>query len=238
MNKPWQQLVHEDDDTFAVFMLWLMMPPERDLTAAYGKHVGLEVDGVPTHLQDAYDRDDWVARAHAYDIAEERREMYWWENNRKVWKRAEYEVATKIMGKAQEMLDWPIDKIELTAYDENGKEVTLPLDDEIAITMLLRTGEMDAIAVQFPQYQIVAVQVPAKWAFRDLSGMVRVASDIARLSAEMEKSVHKFVVTLSPEAVEAMEKLEAFGVTMDEVLRLFERQVIDAPGRYELSDKN
>lgn len=201
-NKPWQQLTHEDDDTFAVFMLWLMMPPERDLTAAYGKHVGLEVDGVPTHLQDAYDRDDWAARAHAYDIAEERREMYWWENNRKVWKRTEFQVAAKIMRKAQEMLDWPIYR---ETVSEDGKTI---------------------------------IREPANWAVRDIAAMVRVASDIARLSVEMEKNVHKLVVTLSPEAVEAMEKLERFGITMDELMRLFERQVIDQQVRYELSASN
>lgn len=202
--KAWDQQPGESDIAYKTFRRWLLMTPERNVDEAYRKEIDKEYHRkkrVHAPQEIVEAAKGWDERAREWDIEQARRDTFYWQAQRREIRTNEYAVSKALMNRAKEMLDWPI-------YQD---EVTETTDDN---------GQ-----------QITIIRKPAKWAFRDVSGMVKVASEIQRLAAEMESSISKLVIAFTPEAVAAIEDLEAHGVSYSDVVRQFEQLLINAAAK-------
>lgn len=199
----WDKQPWEDEATFKVFRRWLLMFDGRDIHEAYRLAIGKSINDSGHRVMAPFamlqqsrgivegniENITWDQRARAFDLDRQRKEVFWWEEQRKRIRRTEFDLAQSLLKKAQEMLDWPIYNDEVVEL-EDGK------------TLIKRT--------------------PAKWALRDVQGMVKVGSEIARIAAEMSQSLHSVSITLSPEAMKAIEKLEEMGVDYHDLVNSFE----------------
>lgn len=81
---------------------------------------------------------------------------------------------------------------------------------------------------------VYIIRQPAKWALRDVSSMARVASELARLATDMEQGHYKFTLslTLSPDAIEALNFLEQFGVGTYDIVKEYEKAIIETAQEY------
>lgn len=209
MSKIWKKQAWESQDIFDIFQRWLMLD-NRDVHEAYRLASGRRFTD-SGHLvvapqkvlraANGYEKDQvaWIERAKAFDAEQKRKELELWLKRRTRIRDKEFEVASMLLEKAREMLDWPI-------YQEETIE-----DDGKTIVRI----------------------VPTKWSLRDVSNMVKVGSEIARLAAEMEQSIHKYVFTLSAEAMRAVEVLENYGVSYNDVSQNFEDIIIETARQYE-----
>jgi hypothetical protein len=216
---PWTRQAWETDKEWDTFQHYLLQPPPRNLDLAvqrwYGseKHrsTGVVIVAASDIKRSASGRSvfcpedavqlPWDDRARAYDLHVLKKELLNRQHQQNQVRRMEFETATKLMHKAQDMLDWPIYEEEVV-YDE---------DEGVTI-----------------------VRMPSKWAIRDIAGMARVASDLARLATDMSMGNYQFHlnIALSPAAVEAMNYLERFGVRVDELVREYENTIIDTARQY------
>lgn len=219
MKQPW-----DTDLSYRVFVFWLEMDKPRDLDAAWRAHLGSTAratDRAPEYIrrhyrgstQDqqagVYPSIGWEERARGYDIAEQRRQMVLWEERRNILRRKEWDAAEKLLSRAMEMLEWPIHEetyVEHEEVDEDGSVITI----------------------------FQTVKKPVRWAIRDIQAMVKVASEVARLSAEMSQGKFQFElsVTLSSEALAAIDLLEKQGIQYPTVVKEFESILIDAARKY------
>lgn len=220
----WKRQLWDTDLSFRVFNIWLEMDKPRDLDAAWRAHLGPTASPhtrAPEYIrrhyrgltQDqqagVYPAIGWEERARGYDIAEQRREMLLWEERRNVIRRKEWEAAEALLSRAMEMLEWPIYE---ETYDQHEE-----LDEDGRVITVYQT-----------------IRKPARWAIRDIQAMVKVASEVARVSAEMSQGKFQFElsVTLSPEALAAMDLLEKQGIQYPTVVKEFESILIAAAKKY------
>ena len=215
VNHCWDKQDWEDELCFNVFRRWLLMFDDRDIHEAFrletGKtynHNGEKVVA-PMHIIRACNGHiegsvTWEERARQWDMEQERKDVSWWLEQRKRLRKNEYEIASLLLKKAREMIDWPI-------YTEEEE------DTEEGVTIIRK---------------------PVKWAMRDVTNMLKVGSEISRLAAEMETSIHKFVIALSPEAMRAVEILEQQGISYTDVADNYERVLIAEAKKYELTAKS
>lgn len=202
----WDQQPGEPDLTYRVFRRWLLMGADRDVHDAYRKEIGKEYirkKRVYAPPEILKAAETWQDRAREWDIEQSRRDTFWWQQQRREIRMGEYEVSKALMNRAKEMLAWPI-------YAETKEETT----DENGT-------------------HITIIRTPAKWAFRDVSGMLKVGSEIQRLAAEMESSISKLVIAFSPEAVAAIDKLEQHGISYPDVVSQFEQLLIREAAKQE-----
>lgn len=204
--KLWEQQADEPDLHYRVFRRWLLQDEPRDIHEAYRDEIGKQYH----RKKRVYAPADilaavpgWEVRARAWDIEQARRDTYYWQQARREIRMNEYAVSQALMDRAKEMLQWPI-------YTD---EVIESEDEAGSFTTIIRK--------------------PAKWAFRDVSGMVKVASEIQRLAAEMESSISKLVIAFSPQAFEAMTELEKHGVDASVAVGQFEQMLISLAAKYK-----
>src|SRR5688572_20766394 len=109
--KPWDQQPGEPDLAYKTFRRWLLMGADRDVHEAYRK----EIDKEYLRKKRVYAPADilaaargWDERAREWDIEQQRRDTFWWQQQRREIRMGEYEVSKALMSRAKEMLTWPI----------------------------------------------------------------------------------------------------------------------------------
>lgn len=207
-NNLWEyQQSWEDEISFKVFRHWLLMGEPRDIDLAWKVVMGRE-EPAPWHIvqemnaqsykmkQDGIET-TWADRLRAMQIDQARYEIAWWEERKIEIRHKEFEVAQSLLSKAEEMLEWPIYREEMS---EDGQ---------------------------------IIIRTPTKWTLKDAATLVKVASDIQRLAAEMEQSRHLVQFTFSPEAMAAMEKLARYGVSQFDVVKECEQVILTIAEQFD-----
>lgn len=210
-NNIWDKQPQETEEEFETFKKWLWME-ERDVHEAYRQATGQAYrDGnrvvAPIHILNAY--------------RGVREEQIHWEERAKAWDAHQKNVELKWWMRQRR-------KIRQSEYD-------------IAQLLLSKAKEM----LDWPIYEdeiieedgVTIVRKPARWAFRDVQGMVKVSSEIMRLAAEMEQSTQKLVLSLSPEAMRAVELLEKHGVSYGQIVISYEKILLETASKYESENK-
>jgi DNA primase large subunit len=223
-NELWTRQEWDTDLTFRVFNIWLEMEKPRDLNAAWRIHsnnTALPHVRAPDYILQAYRGNTqdqrlgiypaigWEERVRGWDIEQKRQDMELWRERQNVLRKKEWEASEALLQRAMEMLDWPI----YEEVYETGREV----DEDGSVVAVHQT-----------------IRKPARWAIRDVQAMVKVASEVARLAAEMSQGKFEFhlSVDLSPKALEAIDILEKQGVKYPDVVNEFERIIIHTAEKY------
>jgi hypothetical protein len=220
----WERQPWDTDLGYKVFQLWLKQDLPRNLDSAWREYKQQEYtpSGVrlkaPSYIKAMYDGHmtsqitgeyptiGWEERVRKYDIDRQRKELVVWAERQRTVRNNEWDLADQLLKMAKKMLDWPI-------YEQFFEE-----------------GEFEGEKVQ---YLIIK---PLKWGARDIAAIAKVASDLMRLSAEMVQGRYKMEmsINLSPEALEAIQVLEAHGLTVSDAVAEFENIIIETAHRYSV----
>lgn len=218
MEKLWERQDWEDDLSFRVFNIWLKLDP-RDLDEAWRIHTGEmytstgKLVKAPWHIKNAYEGKNAVQQEQGIKIT--------WEDRARSF---DIEVQRK------EHTQW-IDRRRKIRQDEFEMATMLFKKGREMLEWPIYTEEEEVI-----DEKTIIKRFPSKWALRDVQGMIKVGSELARLAAEMEQSILKFTISFSPETLEAIEILKRYGIDASDVVGQFEQLVQDAARKYQEQD--
>lgn len=183
----------EDEISFKVFRHWLLMGEPRDVDLAWKVVMGRD-EAAPWHLVQEMN-------AESYKMLQDGIEITWADRLREMQlDQARYEIAL---------------------WEERKKEIR-QREYKVAQALLDRAEEMLAYPIyrdEISEDGQVVIRYPTKWSIKDTANMVKVASEIQRVAAEMAQSIHQVQFTFSPEAMKAMEKLGRYGVSHFDVVK-------------------
>lgn len=173
-RKLWERQIWDTRASFRAFHdFYLPQEPQRSLNGAYRRWrtfqgyievTGKVAPGTWRNWFRAHDRYGhllpgaigWAERATAWDDDVRGRERKKWEERIEKQRDRDWEIADALHKKAQQMLLFPLARTERRVEGKDGQMV-----------------------------QITEVH-PARWVMRDAAPIAKVASDLARLAAEME----------------------------------------------------
>ena len=221
-NKLWERQPWDSDLEYTVFQRWLLQEfRPRDLDQAWRDHVGKDRTdtgrkiGAPSYIITAFAGNSSAQIELGSD--------YTWEQRAREW-------------------DIEQQKSDLQAWDYRRHHLRLR-EWNVAMQLLNKAKEM----LEWPLYieeeihdedGTTIIRTPTKWNVRDASSMVKTASELARLSAEMAQGHFRvdFYITLSPAAIDAMDRLMEHGVPRTELISEFEQIIMDAAKQYDSVD--
>lgn len=217
--KIWEKQDYETPREYSIFHFWLEQDHPRSLDVAAQKHFGHE----RTTSGKLVTIDSSTTRAYAGFPALDRTRVepgITWEERARA-----YDLHTQ----KQELID-----------RQKKRNVVKTREYDTAMRLMDKAREMLEWPIYTEQIEeeedgsVTIVRLPAKWAIRDVSGMVKTASELARLSTDMEQGHYKFTLnlTLSPDAIEALNFLEQFGVHTEDIMREYEQVIIETAQGY------
>jgi hypothetical protein len=217
--KIWEKQDYETDREYSIFRFWLEQDHPRSLDVAAQRHFGHE----RTSTGKLVTIDSSAMKAYlgfpALDRVREEPGITWEERAR----------AWDLHTQKQELID-----------RQAKRNVVKRREYDTAMKLMSKAAEMLEWPIYTEQIEeeedgsVTIVRLPAKWSIRDVSGMVKTASELARLSTDMEQGHYKFTLnlTLSPDAIEALNFLEQFDVRTEDIMREYENVIIETAQEY------
>lgn len=218
MDKLWERQDWEDDLSFRVFNIWLKLDP-RDLDEAWQIHTGETYTSTgklvkaPWHIKNAAEGKNAVLQERGLKIT--------WEDRARAF---DIEVQRK------EHSQWLDRRRKIRANEYELSELLQKKAREMLDWPIYAEEE------EVVDDKTVIKRLPSKWALRDVQGMVKISSELARLAAEMEQSILKFTISFSPETLEAIEVLKRYGIDASDVVGQIEQLIQNAARKYQEQD--
>lgn len=192
-TNPWDRLEKEGMKAYELFLYYLSLGSSRGRAK-----VAEDMKRKPRLVADLCHEYKWSSRSKAYDeyLVKVQQDAIKKELERDAVKRAqrmaqqrdtELDFATKLMQRANAMLDLPMTETEVTRL-ETIKTVEHPEGEEIAIHVTIK---------------------PLRATFRDMMEAAKTASAMARLSMEMEQSRETVAVDFGSSTEHRLEKARA-----------------------------
>jgi hypothetical protein len=98
-----------------------MHPAERDLLKAYNVFAKRKLESVPFFLKRWFKQYQWRERAMQYDIMQDRQVQVLWSRRRRDQREKEWELSTRLIAKAEAMLQFPLTRVSKEETLANGK---------------------------------------------------------------------------------------------------------------------
>lgn len=213
--KLWERQPWDSDLTWQIFHQWLMSD-DRDLDKVWRNHVNKTYTPTgslivaPSYIRKAYDGMTDVQIAHDQIIS--------WSERARAFDNAQ-------------------DNLDLEMAQQRKRRIRR---EEWSMAMLLLDKAKEMI--KWPIYveeiaeedddgnTITLIRMPMKWSLRDVQGLAKTASELARLSTDMVQGRYALDlnITLSRAAVDALNFLEDNGVPQSSLVAEFERILVEA----------
>lgn len=198
--QPWERQPREGSAAFAAFQKFLELGPDRNW-----RQVAQELDAKESRIKTLFGAWKWKDRAIAWEdflseINRKRevkvleRHAARWDQRRVNLREEEFDIAEKLLSKARQILELGmIERVEsdIVTIQTSDGEITVPT------TIIYR---------------------PVKVTIKDAATMASTASQLMRISAEMETSRDTVNITMNPESERIRQAKEAFIQARDEII--------------------
>lgn len=158
--KPWLKMAGEPSRWHERFRRFCRMGSERSLLA-FANRLRIEAgkkkkNTIPGSLSEAAKTWDWRKRAEAWDAEQARREDAKWVKRQEELREQEWDLSTKLLDKGKQMLQFPL--AETTKEERPGTDGNPTL---------------------------VTIFNPVRWTMRDAASLLKIGSEVGRLSSGM-----------------------------------------------------
>lgn len=211
--EPWHKQPGEGFKAFELFMTYISLGSERTVA----KVAEMSGRGLPL-CQQICTKFKWIPRAHAYEnwmvsVQEKAientlaKDAIKYAQRRSIYRDLEYTLGNELLQQALQMAKAPLYETVVTKL-ENIKTVAHPEGEEIAVAVTV---------------------VPTKWTKRDATAYAKVASEIMRLSLEMETSRPSITVNLQDPQVRLQMARASYEQWKKDIDQLVDEQMAATP---------